>query len=212
MQYSFSMVLCCSFYLLLAVTLPCCSSILLLSSVTLCLHSSDSLCLLLVFIFTLPTCCFLCQLCSLLSCSPMHCYHPLFSLQILATTCTSNSLASSLSFTDCAFFVSLHLVPAHMCSYRTQAKVNSQLTCMNGVGTSVCRPTNLQITHLQVLSVLYKPHNVQLLLIWFPCTCNVGNDELAKFANDLEAVCVETIEAGFMTKDLAGCIKGGMHQ
>ena len=76
----------------------------------------------------------------------------------------------------------------------------------------MCRPTNLQITHLQVLSVLYKPHNVQLLLIWFPCTYNVGNDELAKFANDLEAVCVETIEAGFMTKDLAGCIKGGMHQ
>ena len=45
---------------------------------------------------------------------------------------------------------------------------------------------------------------------WFPYY--VGNDELAKFANDLEAVCVETIEAGFMTKDLAGCIKGGMHQ
>ena len=49
-----------------------------------------------------------------------------------------------------------------------------------------------------------------LSIIWFPCY--VGNDELAKFANDLEAVCVETIEAGFMTKDLAGCIKGGMHQ
>ena len=49
-----------------------------------------------------------------------------------------------------------------------------------------------------------------LSINWFPCY--VGNDELAKFANDLEAVCVETIEAGFMTKDLAGCIKGGMHQ
>jgi isocitrate dehydrogenase len=34
------------------------------------------------------------------------------------------------------------------------------------------------------------------------------NPDLAKFANALEAVCVETIEAGFMTKDLAGCIKG----
>ena len=30
-----------------------------------------------------------------------------------------------------------------------------------------------------------------------------GNDELAKFAATLEKVCVDTIEAGFMTKDLA---------
>lgn len=28
------------------------------------------------------------------------------------------------------------------------------------------------------------------------------------FAEALEAVCVETIEAGFMTKDLAICVKG----
>lgn len=35
-----------------------------------------------------------------------------------------------------------------------------------------------------------------------------GNDELLKFAETLEAVCIETIEAGFMTKDLAICIKG----
>ncbi|XP_064634606.1 isocitrate dehydrogenase [NADP] cytoplasmic-like [Lineus longissimus] len=34
------------------------------------------------------------------------------------------------------------------------------------------------------------------------------NAELAKFAENLEAVCIETIEAGFMTKDLAICIKG----
>uniref|UniRef100_A0A0K0EGJ5 Isocitrate dehydrogenase [NADP] n=2 Tax=Strongyloides stercoralis TaxID=6248 RepID=A0A0K0EGJ5_STRER len=34
------------------------------------------------------------------------------------------------------------------------------------------------------------------------------NDKLAKFASDLEAVCIETIEEGFMTKDLAICIKG----
>jgi isocitrate dehydrogenase len=38
-----------------------------------------------------------------------------------------------------------------------------------------------------------------------------GNPQLAKFSGDLEAVCIETIEAGFMTKDLAGCIKGGMN-
>jgi isocitrate dehydrogenase len=30
-----------------------------------------------------------------------------------------------------------------------------------------------------------------------------GNEELAKFASTLERVCVETVEAGFMTKDLA---------
>ena len=30
-----------------------------------------------------------------------------------------------------------------------------------------------------------------------------GNPELAKFAETLERVCVETVEAGFMTKDLA---------
>lgn len=35
-----------------------------------------------------------------------------------------------------------------------------------------------------------------------------NNQELTNFANALEAVCVETIESGFMTKDLAICIKG----
>jgi len=35
-----------------------------------------------------------------------------------------------------------------------------------------------------------------------------NNKELAKFANELEKVCVDTIESGFMTKDLAICIKG----
>nr|XP_021486098.1 isocitrate dehydrogenase [NADP] cytoplasmic-like [Meriones unguiculatus] len=34
------------------------------------------------------------------------------------------------------------------------------------------------------------------------------NAELSFFAKALEDVCVETIEAGFMTKDLAACIKG----
>lgn len=37
------------------------------------------------------------------------------------------------------------------------------------------------------------------------------NEELKYFAEALEAVCVETIEAGFMTKDLAICIKGLPH-
>lgn len=36
------------------------------------------------------------------------------------------------------------------------------------------------------------------------------NPNLATFADNLEAVCVETIEAGFMTKDLALCVKGSM--
>ncbi|XP_053327652.1 isocitrate dehydrogenase [NADP] cytoplasmic [Spea bombifrons] len=35
-----------------------------------------------------------------------------------------------------------------------------------------------------------------------------NNPELKNFAAALEEVCIETIEAGFMTKDLAACIKG----
>lgn len=35
-----------------------------------------------------------------------------------------------------------------------------------------------------------------------------SNESLRKFAETLEVVCVETIEAGYMTKDLAICIKG----
>lgn len=35
-----------------------------------------------------------------------------------------------------------------------------------------------------------------------------NNAELRVYAEALEAVCIETIEAGFMTKDLAICIKG----
>uniref|UniRef100_UPI00193A7B2A isocitrate dehydrogenase [NADP] cytoplasmic-like n=1 Tax=Styela clava TaxID=7725 RepID=UPI00193A7B2A len=34
------------------------------------------------------------------------------------------------------------------------------------------------------------------------------NEALEKFAKSLETTCIETIEAGFMTKDLAGCING----
>jgi len=35
-----------------------------------------------------------------------------------------------------------------------------------------------------------------------------GNDELAKFSQSLEDVCVEVVSKGFMTKDLAICIHG----
>lgn len=38
-----------------------------------------------------------------------------------------------------------------------------------------------------------------------------GNNRLVNFANTLERVCIETIESGRMTKDLAICVKGGMH-
>uniref|UniRef100_A0A674MUW3 Isocitrate dehydrogenase [NADP] n=1 Tax=Takifugu rubripes TaxID=31033 RepID=A0A674MUW3_TAKRU len=38
-----------------------------------------------------------------------------------------------------------------------------------------------------------------------------NNAELKTFCEALEAVCIETIEAGFMTKDLAICIKGLAH-
>ena len=41
------------------------------------------------------------------------------------------------------------------------------------------------------------------------CThAHTDNPAVARFASNLEVVCVETIEAGFMTKDLAGSIKG----
>lgn len=36
-----------------------------------------------------------------------------------------------------------------------------------------------------------------------------GNQDLIRFASTLEKVCVETVESGVMTKDLAGCIHGG---
>lgn len=35
-----------------------------------------------------------------------------------------------------------------------------------------------------------------------------NNPQLERYATSLEKVCVDTIEAGFMTKDLAICIKG----
>ena len=35
-----------------------------------------------------------------------------------------------------------------------------------------------------------------------------NNDALKKFSEDLERACIETIESGIMTKDLAICIKG----
>uniref|UniRef100_UPI00398ECF2B isocitrate dehydrogenase [NADP], mitochondrial n=1 Tax=Pristiophorus japonicus TaxID=55135 RepID=UPI00398ECF2B len=38
-----------------------------------------------------------------------------------------------------------------------------------------------------------------------------GNQELIRFAQILEKVCVETVESGVMTKDLAGCIHGLSH-
>jgi len=38
-----------------------------------------------------------------------------------------------------------------------------------------------------------------------------GNPDLIKFSQTLERVCVETVESGTMTKDLAGCIHGLSH-
>ncbi|XP_071955422.1 isocitrate dehydrogenase [NADP] cytoplasmic-like [Antedon mediterranea] len=37
------------------------------------------------------------------------------------------------------------------------------------------------------------------------------NEALQRFSQSLEEACIETIEAGFMTKDLAICIKGAAH-
>jgi isocitrate dehydrogenase len=35
-----------------------------------------------------------------------------------------------------------------------------------------------------------------------------GNQDLISFANALESVCIETVESGAMTKDLAVCVHG----
>ena len=35
-----------------------------------------------------------------------------------------------------------------------------------------------------------------------------GNEALKQFADDLEAVCIETVESGHMTKDLALLVSG----
>uniref|UniRef100_A0A8C1JRK0 Isocitrate dehydrogenase [NADP] n=1 Tax=Cyprinus carpio TaxID=7962 RepID=A0A8C1JRK0_CYPCA len=39
-----------------------------------------------------------------------------------------------------------------------------------------------------------------------------GNPDLIKFSQTLERVCVETVESGVMTKDLAGCIHGLLNE
>jgi isocitrate dehydrogenase len=38
-----------------------------------------------------------------------------------------------------------------------------------------------------------------------------NNAALANFALDVEKTCVETVESGFMTKDLAICVKGNRY-
>lgn len=55
---------------------------------------------------------------------------------------------------------------------------------------------------------IYCVQSSVMLSCLFPRT--IDNKDLATFAENLEAVCIETIEAGFMTKDLALCIKGSM--
>lgn len=37
-----------------------------------------------------------------------------------------------------------------------------------------------------------------------------GNDELVKFAQNLEKACIDTVEGGVMTKDLAICVHGSI--
>ncbi|XP_019621335.1 PREDICTED: isocitrate dehydrogenase [NADP], mitochondrial-like [Branchiostoma belcheri] len=37
-----------------------------------------------------------------------------------------------------------------------------------------------------------------------------GNQDLVKFCQTLEQACIDTVDSGKMTKDLAGCVYGGM--
>ena len=56
-----------------------------------------------------------------------------------------------------------------------------------------------------------SPLLFNLLFLFFPAPLPQpppDNAELGGFAENLEAVCIETREGGCMTKDLASCIKG----
>jgi hypothetical protein len=43
---------------------------------------------------------------------------------------------------------------------------------------------------------------------WSSVDLRDGNQALIDFCNELERVCIETVESGIMTKDLAVCIHG----
>lgn len=63
--------------------------------------------------------------------------------------------------------------------------------------------------HLTGQVFMVKPTCLNPSVLMKVCfVCFPGNDDLANFCHTLEETCIDTIEAGHMTKDLAGCIKG----
>lgn len=66
--------------------------------------------------------------------------------------------------------------------------------------------------------ISYVSHSVMCLVLYYTCFLGcitvvyhlLANSDLAVFAENLESVCIETIENGAMTKDLALCIKGSL--
>ena len=61
------------------------------------------------------------------------------------------------------------------------------------------------------MSCLFAPPRSNYLFYFQPLnflSVFLENDNLANFCHTLEETCINTIEAGHMTKDLAGCIKG----
>lgn len=52
-------------------------------------------------------------------------------------------------------------------------------------------------------------YNIYYILKGFEHRAKLDNNpDLARFAQSLEKACVDTVESGKMTKDLAGCIHG----
>ena len=67
--------------------------------------------------------------------------------------------------------------------------------------TTCSRNPQLHQAKFPVLRALYIAKH-------FSAVLSLGNEDLDNFCNTLEQVCIDTIQAGHMTKDLAGCVKG----
>uniref|UniRef100_A0A668VRN6 Isocitrate dehydrogenase [NADP] n=1 Tax=Oreochromis aureus TaxID=47969 RepID=A0A668VRN6_OREAU len=87
--------------------------------------------------------------------------------------------------------------------YGSLGMMTSVLVCPDG------RTVESEAAH----GTVTRHYRLHQLGLWKSDLCDFiskldNNAELRVFSEALEAVCIETIEAGFMTKDLAICIKG----
>ncbi len=81
-------------------------------------------------------------------------------------------------------------------SFKCQAPTHAHIHTRTHAHTLLCR------MHL------YKGVVTEIIFLAISAKLD-NNAALAHFAQTLENVCVDTIESGFMTKDLALCVKGG---